>query len=120
MAKSKIKLYSDFPAAKKGAYDTVQVARKLALDAGEEVAKRKIEASPYDLHPEDVHQEFLGHQSGRVYFDQFYGHFFEYGTVYIHPSPFIRPAHRTMRKIFLGAMGHNLEKFISRRRVKTR
>ena len=120
MAKSKMVLRSDFPAAKQGAYETVQLARKLALDAGEEVAKRRIESSPYELHPEDVGQENIGFQSGRVFFDPFYGKFFEYGTVHIQPSPFMRPAHRQMRKIFLGVMGHQLEGFISRRRRKTR
>jgi HK97 gp10 family phage protein len=93
----------------------VQLARKLALDAGEEVAKRRIEASPYDLHSEDVHQENIGHQSGRVFFDKFYGRFFEYGTVHIHPAPFMRPAHRQMRKIFLGTMGSQMEGFVRRK-----
>lgn len=112
---NKIKLESRFPAAKKAAYETVVVARKLALDAGEEVAKRRIESGPYDLHPEHVHQENIGHQSGRVWYDDWYARFLEFGTVHIQPYPFIRPAHRQMRKIFLGAMGANLEKFISRR-----
>ena len=85
---------------------------------GELEAEKRLErvdnTRGYNL-PIDIQQETLGHQSGRIVYDPFYGKFFEYGTVYIQASPFMRPAHRKMRKKFLDEMGDNCEKFISRR-----
>lgn len=120
-SKSRVKLYSDFPAAKRGAYETVQFARALALAAGEEVAIRKVQSlndtRGYNLPEDNIGKENIGFQSGRVYIgggDEFYWRFFEYGTRYIPAFPMIRPASRAMRKIFLVNMGGTLEKFIRR------
>lgn len=117
MAKNRTKLESNFPAAKKAAWENVQVARKMALDAGEAEAEKKLEriddSRGYEL-PINIEQEYLGHQSGRIYYEPWWGRLFEYGTVRIPAAPFMRPAHRRMRKVFLGEM-EGLEKFISRR-----
>lgn len=116
--KAKLKLVSRFPAAKEGAYDAVKNARRLALNAGEGEAEKRLErlddTRGYEL-PIDVDQENIGHQSGRIFYDNWYGKFFEYGTTYIPASPFMRPASRKMRKVFLAEMGDKLEGFIGRR-----
>jgi HK97 gp10 family phage protein len=121
-SKSRIHLESNFSAVKRAAYETVQVARELALSAGKETAIRKVEqlndSRGYNLPEDKIDKENIGFQSGRVYIgggDEFYWRFFEYGTRYIPAFPMIRPAHRVMRKIFLAEMGGNLEKFIKRR-----
>lgn len=113
---------SNFPAAKKAAYETVQVARELALSAGKETAIRKVQAlndsRGYNLPEDEIDKENIGFQSGRVYIgggDEFWWRFFEYGTRYIPAFPMIRPAHRVMRKVFLAEMAGTLDKFIGRR-----
>lgn len=117
MAKKRLSLESNFPAAKRAGWEAVQAARKAALDAGEHTAETRLEriddSRGYEL-PIDVQQENIGHQSGRIFYPQWYGRFFEYGTTYIHAQPFIRPAHRQMRKVFLAEMD-GLDRFISRR-----
>lgn len=121
-SKNKIRLESNFPAVKRAAWETVQVARELALAAGKETAIRKVQqlndSRGYNLPEDEIDKENIGFQSGRVYIggkDQFYWRFFEYGTAHIAAFPMIRPAHRVMRKIFLAEMHGTLEKFIRRR-----
>lgn len=121
-AKNKVKIVSNFPAVKKAGWETVQHARGLALAAGEEIAIRKVQAlndqRGYNLPEDNIGKELVGFQSGKVYIggaQEFWWRFFEYGTVYLPAFPMIRPASRTMRKIFLAEMGGKLEKFISRR-----
>lgn len=117
-AKPKMKLESRFPAVKAGAHDAVRAARTLALNAGEGEAEKRLEriddTRGYEL-PIDIGQENLGFQSGRIFYTPWYGKFFEYGTVRIPAAPFMRPAHRKMRKTFLVAMDGTVEKFIKRR-----
>jgi len=118
MAQSSIKLESNFPAAKKAAWETAQHARELALNMGEAEAEKRLERID-DTHgwelPIDVGQENIGHQSGRIFYEPWYGRFFEYGTTRIPASPFMRPAHRKMRKVYLAAMGGELQRFINRK-----
>ena len=121
-SKSKIHLESRFPAAKEAAYEMVAVARDLALAAGKETAIRKVQqlndSRGYNLPEDEIDSEKIGFQSGRVYIggkDEFYWRFFEYGAVQIPAFPMIRPAHRVMRKVFLGTMGGELDGFIRRR-----
>jgi HK97 gp10 family phage protein len=115
---SKVRLESRFPAVKKAAYEVVQKARDEALDEGEQTANQRIErgnaSRGYNL-PADVEQENIGHQSGRIFYEHFYGKWFEYGTVFIPAMTFMRPAHRKMRKKFQDVMGDDFEKFVRRR-----
>jgi len=117
-AKPTMRLESRFPAVKKAAYDTVKKSRDLALNAGEGEAEKRLErvddTRGYEL-PIDVEQENIGHQSGRIYYEPWYGRFFEYGTVYIPAAPFMRPAHRKMRKVFKDTMADDFEPFVRRR-----
>jgi hypothetical protein len=113
-----MKIESRFPAAREAAYETVVAAREVALNIGEEIAHRKVEAlndsRGYNLPEDEIGQEHIGHQSGKIYIggqDEFYWRFFEYGTLNIPAYPMIRPASRAMRKAFLAAMPE-LEKFI--------
>ena len=117
-SKNRVTLVSRFPAATKGMYDAFSHARDKALDEGEAEAERRLERANdsrgYNL-PTEIQQEKTGHQSGLISYGQFYGRWFEYGTVHIAPMPFMRPAHRKMRKRFLDELGDNAPKFIRRR-----
>lgn len=117
-AKNKLKLESRFPAVKEAAHETVRRARDLALNAGEGEAEKRLEriddTRGYEL-PIDIKQENIGFQSGRIFYEPFYGKWFEYGTVRIPAAPFMRPAHRKMRKVFKDEMGDQFEKFVRRR-----
>jgi HK97 gp10 family phage protein len=116
--KSRVKIESRFPAAKKAAHETVQFARELALSEGKATANAKISKTDaqrgYKL-PADVQKENIGFQSGKIFYDEWYGRFFEYGTVNIQAAPFMRPAARVMRKVFIGAMGTHFEGWVKRR-----
>jgi HK97 gp10 family phage protein len=120
-AKPKMRLESRFPAVKKAAYEVVQHARDEALIEGVEETRRRIEKGAasrgYDLDPFVVEKENIGHQSGRIFVpsEKWFYRFFEFGSVYIAPIPFIRPAHRRMRKTFVDEMGDQFEKFVRRR-----
>jgi hypothetical protein len=117
-SRNRVVLESRFPAAKKGMWDAIQNARDRALDEGEHEAENRLErandARGYNQ-PTEIEQEKTGHQSGLIRYGEFYGKWFEYGTVYIAPSPFMRPAHRKMRRRFLDEMGDEAPKFIRRR-----
>lgn len=118
MAKSRMRLESRFPAVKDAAHDAVRHARDLALNVGEGEAEKRLErlddSRGYEL-PIDVGQEKTGFQSGRIFYDPWYGRFFEYGTATIPAGPFMRPAHRKMRKAFLESMGDDFPGFIRRK-----
>lgn len=118
MAKQKSTLRSSFPAAKRAKTQFVATAVDAALKAGEETANQKIErtdaARDYNL-PADVDHERIGFQSGKIVYDHFYGRWFEYGTPHIQPMPFMRPAHRKMRKVFIGLMGTEFEGWVKRK-----
>src|SRR5947207_5196500 len=101
---NRVKIVSRFPAVKEAAYETVQVARELALAAGKETAIRKVQQindeRGYDLPEDEIDSEKIGFQSGRVYIgggQEFWWRFFEYGSLNIPAFPMIRPAHRVMR-----------------------
>lgn len=116
--KAKITLESRFPAAKAAAHEAVRHARDRALNAGEGEAEKRLEriddTRGYEL-PIDVQQENIGFQSGRIYYEPWWGRFFEYGTVHIEAAPFMRPAHRKMRRVFKDEMADNFEGFVRRR-----
>lgn len=108
---------SRFPEAKKGARDAFEHAIGKALDVGEAEAEKRLEriddTKGYDL-PIDVGQE-QSQMSGRIEYDPFYGRWFEYGTVYIPATPFMRPAHRKMRKEFIAKVGDDFEGWVRKR-----
>ena len=116
--KNRVTLVSRFPAAKKGMYDAFSDARDKARDEGEAEAEKRLDRANdsrgYNL-PSEIEQEKTGHQSGLIRYGEWFGKFFEYGTVHIAPYPFMRPAHRKMRKRFLDELGDNAPKFIRRR-----
>ena len=99
-------------------YEAVRAARDHALDEGEAEAEKRLQRANdsrgWNL-PGDIEQEKTGHQSGLIRYGDWFGKFFEYGTVYIAPAPFMRPAHRKMRRRFLDEMGDNAEPFIRRK-----
>jgi HK97 gp10 family phage protein len=118
MAKNRVRLESRFPAVKEAAYQAVIHARDKALDVGENEAEKRLEriddTKGYEL-PIDVQQENIGHQSGKIVYPQWYGRFFEYGTVSIPANAFMRPAHRKMRKTFIDELGDNFEGWVRRK-----
>lgn len=117
-AKARLRIESRFPAVKQAAYEAVRAARDNALNVGEGEAERRLEriddTKGYDL-PIDVGQETLGHQSGRIFYEPWYGRFFEYGTVFIDATPFMRPASRKMRKRFIDDMAGDFEGWVRRK-----
>lgn len=121
MARNRVKLVSNFPAVKEAGHDAVRKARDDALNVGEGEAEKRLEriddTKGYDL-PIDIQQETTGFQSGRIFYEPWYGRFFEYGTVHIAASPFMRPAHRKMRKEFLEKVGDHVEKFTRRASIR--
>lgn len=118
MARNRVKLESRFPAVREAAHDAVRHARDHALNEGEHEAEKRLERVDdrrgYDL-PINIEQEKTGFQSGKIFYDEWYGRFFEYGTVRIPAAPFMRPAHRKMRKVFLADLEGELDGFIRRR-----
>ena len=119
MARNRVKIESRFPAVKKASWEAVVHARNAALNEGEHEAERRLERID-DTHgwnlPIDIQQENIGFQSGRIYYTPWWGRFFEYGTVNIPASPFMRPASRKMRKRFIEELGAgNFEGWIRRK-----
>lgn len=118
MAKNRVVLRSNFPAVKSAAHGAVRHARDLALEAGQETANKKIELMDrrrdYNIST-DVSKEDIGFQSGKIVWDHWWARFFEYGTTYIPASPVMRPAHRQMRKVFVGLMGTEFDGWIKRK-----
>jgi HK97 gp10 family phage protein len=119
--RNRVRLDSRFPAAIAAAHATLQHARDMALNVGEGVAEKKLEQVDndrgYEL-PIDINQEKTGYQSGKIYYEPFYGLFFEYGTPRIPAAPFMRPASRAMRKEFKQQMGDNFTKFLRARGLR--
>ena len=117
-SKNKVTLTSRFPAAKRGMWEAVSAARDKALNEGEAEAEKRLERAN-DAHgwnlPMDIEQEKTGHQSGLIRYPDWWGKFFEYGTVYIQPAPFMRPAHRKMRKVFRDELGEEAPKWIRKK-----
>lgn len=118
---------SEFPAVKKAAWETVQQAREVWLETGQETGEKKAESQAatrgYALQV-GIDKERLGRQSARISAathsskwgdDPWFLRYFEYGTAYIPAMPFMRPAARTANKAFVTAMGTQLEGKIRRR-----
>lgn len=118
MAKNSVKLVSRFPAVKEAGHEAVRHAVTIALNAGEAEAEKRLESIDndrgYEL-PIDIGQQSIGFQSGKIYYDHFYGKWFEYGTARWSALPFMRPAHRKMRKVFITLMGAEFEGWVRRR-----
>jgi len=117
LAKSKFKLVSNFPEAKRAAREITQLAVAQAVLDGENTANDRLAKADveqgYDL-PVDVQKE-VGHMDGKITYDHWWGRFFEYGTVYIPATSFMRPGHRRMRKTFTAIMGTQFEGWIRKR-----
>ncbi len=117
MAKNRMTLRSNFPEAKRAAHEITQLAVAQAVLDGQNAANDRLERADvqygYDL-PVDVKKE-VGHLDGKITYDHWWGKFFEYGTVYIPPTSFMRPGHRRMRKTFAAVMGTQFEGWIKRR-----
>lgn len=109
---------SRFKEAANWADDKTEDAVKHAVDAGEREANIRLERANsqrgYNL-PADVDGSSFG-KSGKIEYPEFYGRFFEYGTVYIDAMPFMRPGHRKMRAVFKSEMGDLFKGWRSSRR----
>jgi hypothetical protein len=80
-----------------------------ALDEGQKKADtgiEKINASQGYQLPASTEKEGTGYHSGLIKYPEFYGQFFEFGFYSVPPMPFMRPAHRVMRKVFKTDMGN--------------
>jgi HK97 gp10 family phage protein len=121
MARPRVRLESNFAEVKDAAADTVDRAVRLALNVGEGEAEKRLEriddTRGYELPIDIVQQKWR--KGGKIIYEPWYGRFFEYGTVRIPAGPFMRPAHRKMRKVFVGVLGDQFEGFV-KRRARTR
>jgi hypothetical protein len=117
VARPRTRLVSKIPEVKGAMKDAVRDSVKLALNVGEGEAEKRLEriddTRGYEL-PIDIGQE-SGDMSGKIFYAPFYGKWFEYGTARIPAGPFMRPAHRKMRKACLHAMPDTFEGFVKRR-----
>lgn len=117
MAAKKAVLVSRFPEVKKAAREAVQKAVDQALAHGESEAEKRLEriddTRGYEL-PINIEQQ-KDRDGGKISYDPWYGKFFEYGTVRIPAAPFMRPAHRKMRKVFKDVMADDFEGFVRKR-----
>jgi hypothetical protein len=127
MAKSRMKIESNFPAVKRAGWESVQEAREVWLELGASEAESKAESQAstrgYALQV-GIDKERIGHQSARISAfthterwgdDPWILRFFEYGTVNIRPMPFMRPAARKANKAFVAHLGTHLEGKIRRK-----
>jgi HK97 gp10 family phage protein len=119
MAKPKYRLESKIPQVKDSMHDAVRVAVELALNTGEGDAEKRLEriddTRGYEL-PIDIGQDKSdAGMTGKIFYEPWYGRFFEFGTPTIPAASFMRPANRKMRKQFLGTMGPTFEGFVKRR-----
>lgn len=122
MARKRTRLESRFPQAKHATHQAVAKAVEDAVVDGQEEAQKRIgrvrDTKGYDLNPFEIRRKlFDGGQDGGMVFvtsDKWFYRFFEWGTVYINASPFMRPAHRKMRQRFLKEMPE-IEGFVRRR-----
>lgn len=131
LARPRVKIESQFPAVKKAGWETVQKAREVWMEVGQETAESRANDQAatrgYELQV-GIEKERLGHQSARIYpvthsekwgDDPWFLRFFEFGAVHIQAMPFMRPAARKANKAFVGVMGDQLEGNI-RRRTRSR
>jgi HK97 gp10 family phage protein len=119
MAKQRYRLESKIPQVKDSMHDAVRVAVDLALNVGEGESEKRLEriddTRGYEL-PIDIGQDKFGSgMGGRIFYEPWYGRFFEFGTARIPAASFMRPANRRMRKAFLATMPDTFEGFVKRR-----
>jgi HK97 gp10 family phage protein len=118
MARNRLKMESRFPQVKRAARDTIDAATHAALTEGQALAQEKLAGSGYNVDPFAARRKDFGPGEGGMVFvhsDQWYYRFLEYGTVFVQAKPFIRPAHRKMRKTFLSRMDKDFEGFVRKR-----
>ena len=114
----KLKVESHFLKAAHAGTEATAFAVKEAVKEGQRTARERIDSADlrrgYRVSSSLLKSEWHG-LDGRIFFDEFYGHFFEYGTTYIPAMPFVRPGHRAMRKSFIEWMGADFEGWVSAR-----
>lgn len=112
---------SRFPQVKKAAREGLQAAVDKALVEGQDEAQQRIQRANdrhgYNYDPFQVRRKDFPEGGGMIFIhsEKWYYRFLEYGSVYIPATPFMRPAHRKMRKVFKQEMADDFEKFVSRR-----
>lgn len=115
---ARVVLRSNFRLAKKAGKEAVADAIEKATETMHDEASNRLDkaagARGYNLYSTDIDFE-TSDEDGKIVYRKFYGKFFEYGTVYIPPIPFMRPAHRKGRKRLLDELGDNFEKWVRRR-----
>jgi hypothetical protein len=106
---SRVVFRSRFREASAHARRETHEAVEHALEEGRKRADIGIErinsSRGYQL-PASTEKEGTGYHSGLIKYPEFYGVFFEMGFYNVPPMPFMRPAHRVMRKVFKQDMGH--------------
>ena len=118
MAGNKLVVRSNFLKAATAGNEAVAFAVEQAVKEGQRTARSRIDSADqrrgYRIDSSLVDSEFEL-LDGKIFFDPFWGKFFEYGTKHIAAMPFIRPGHRAMRKSFIEWMGADFEGWVSAR-----
>jgi hypothetical protein len=125
MAKTVVRVKANFKKAAKAGDEIVAKAVAEAIKEGEKTAKNRIELNSagrgYNLDSSLVQSEvstavgsFSGfmNTSGRIWVEDFWWRFFEYGTLYIPAMPFLRPAAGRAGHVFTRIVTDNLPKEI--------
>ena len=119
---SKMIVRSNFRAAKEGAREGLGVAVEAWKEETESQAKnilsRREAQRGYSL--DTLYASIQGEANlalltAHVATEPFYSHFFEYGTIYIEPLPFLRPAKSKGDKAFLAVAGASVSRAIRTR-----
>ncbi len=121
MASNRTVIRSNFKLVPGAVEEGIKEAAEKWLRVNEDSAKaaltQKESQRGYALNTiyEEIHGEMLGDTDARVVSPTWYSRFFEYGTRYIEPMPFMRPGKTKADKAFKDAVGGSVTRAVYRR-----
>jgi HK97 gp10 family phage protein len=124
MARNRIVLKSNFKLAAREAHKGLEDAVEKWMDVGENDVKNtltKREAQRgYSLNTlyDSISSEKRGDLDAAIQVAAWYAHFFEYGTVFIDPMPFLRPAKRKADKAFREEAKDKIQQRVKRAAIR--
>ena len=119
--RNRVTLRSNFPEVKRAGKKAVDQAVDEATAVGVEETQTRLGRTGYDDDPFVVRRKNFGGGEGGMIFvpsEKWYYRFREYGTVFLPAKPFMRPAHRKMRKEFLEKVGDHVDAFTRKAQVR--
>jgi HK97 gp10 family phage protein len=124
MARNRMVLKSNFKLAAREAHKGLEDAVEKWMDVGEDTAKEtltKREAQRgYSLNTlySSISSEKRGDLDAAIKVTAWYAHFFEYGTRYIDPMPFLRPAKSKADKAFREEAKDKIQQRVKRAAIR--